>query len=170
MRYYEKQYPNGNVKDSSVRTWRNAYTSEIKKWRREGREDVPVERLPEKKRCRPLLLGDELEAQVREYLNALRANRAVVNTAIAIGCAEGIVKNKDSNLLASNGGHIALSKHWGKHLLTRMGYVKCTGYVKRRASTKAKVAVQNFDELKKQFLLNIKVVVEMDEIPPPPPN
>ena len=83
-----------------------------------------------------------------------------MNTAIAIGCAEGIVKSKDSNLLASNGGHIALSKYWGKHLLTR------TGYVKRRVSTKAKVAVQNFDELKTQFLLDIKVVVEMDEIPP----
>ena len=64
VRYYEKQYPNGNVKDSSVRTWRNA-TSEIKKRRREGREDI-----------------------------------------------------------------------------------------------------QNFDELKTQFLLDIKVVVEMDEIPP----
>ena len=150
------------MKDSSVRTWRNAYTSEIKKRRREGREDIPVERLSEKKRGRgrSLLLGDELEAQVREYLIALLANGAVVNTAIAIGCAEGIVKSKDSNLLASNGGHIVLSKHWGKHLLTRMGYVK------RRASTKAKVAVQNFDELKTQFLLDIKVVVEMDEIPP----
>ena len=93
-------------------------------------------------------------------MNALRANGAVVNIAIAIGCAEGIAKSKDSNLLASNGGHIALSKHWGKHLLT------CMGYVKRRASTKAKVAVQKFDELKTQFLLDIKVVVEMDEIPP----
>ena len=50
VRYYEKQYPNGDVKGSSVRTWRNAYTSEIKKRLREGREDVPVERLPEKKR------------------------------------------------------------------------------------------------------------------------
>ena len=32
----------------------------------------------------------------------------VVNTAIAIGCAEGIMKSKDSNLLPSNGGHISL--------------------------------------------------------------
>ena len=39
------------------------------------------------------------------------------------------------------------------------------GNVKRRASTKAKVAVQNFDEVKAQFLLDIKVVIEMDEIP-----
>lgn len=36
--------------------------------------------------------------------------------------------------------------------------------MKRRASTKAKV-VQNFDEVKAQFLFDIKVVVEMDEIP-----
>ena len=64
-------------------------------------------------------------------MNALRANGAVVNTAIAIACAEGIVRSKDSNLLSCNGGHISLSKHWGKHLLSRMGYVK------RRASTKA---------------------------------
>ena len=35
MRYYEKQYPNGDVKDSSVRMWGNAYTSEIKKRRGE---------------------------------------------------------------------------------------------------------------------------------------
>ena len=58
VHYCEKQYPNGYVKDSSARRWRNAYTSEIKKRRREGREDVPVERLPEKKRGLPLLLGD----------------------------------------------------------------------------------------------------------------
>ena len=73
--------------------------------------------------------------QVRAYLTALRANGAVVNTAIAIGCAEGIVKSNDSNLLASNGGHIILLKHWAKHLLSRMGFVK------RRASTKAKIAI-----------------------------
>ena len=39
------------------------------------------------------------------------------------------------------------------------------GFVKRWASTKAKVDIQNFEEVKKQFLLDIKVVVEMDEIP-----
>jgi hypothetical protein len=39
------------------------------------------------------------------------------------------------------------------------------GYVKRRASTKAKVAVRDLEEVKAQFLLDIKVVIEMDEIP-----
>ncbi len=62
--------------------------------------------------------------QVRAYLHALRDNGAVVNTAIAIGCAEGIVRNEYSNLLACNGGHIDLTTDWGKHLLNRMGFVK----------------------------------------------
>ncbi len=73
--------------------------------------------LPTKRRGRPFLLGEEVEMQVRAYLKALRANGAVINTVIAIGCAEGIISNKDSNLLAGNGGHIALTKSWSKHLL-----------------------------------------------------
>ena len=157
IRFYAKKFP--NLKESSVRTWKSAYTLEIKKRRREGHDDLSVKTLPEKKKGRPLLLGDELEMQVRAYLTTLRENGAVVNTAIAIACAEGIVTSKDSNLLASKGGHIALTKHWGRHLLNRMGYVK------RRASTKAEVTVQNFEEIKAQFLLDIKVIVEMEEIP-----
>ena len=83
-----------------------------------------VTSLPKKKRGRPLLLGEELDKQVRAYVTNLRDNGAVVNTAIAVSCAEGIVKNKDSNLLQANGGHIALTKYWGKNLLHRMGFVK----------------------------------------------
>ena len=96
--------------------------------------------------------------QVRAYLQALQDNCAVVNNAIVIACAEGIVKNHNSSLLASNGGHIALTKSWGKRLLSRMGFVK------RKATTKAKVTVQNFEELKVQFLLDIKA--EFNDIPP----
>ena len=66
--------------------------------------------LPEKKRGRLYLLGEELDQQVRAYVTSLRANGAVVNTVIVMGCAEGIIKNHDSNLLASNGGRIVLTK------------------------------------------------------------
>ena len=62
---------------------------------------------------------------------------------------------KDANLLSG----INLTKDWAKYLLNRMGYVK------RRATSKAKVTVENFDELKKDYLVEIKHVVEMDEIP-----
>ena len=39
------------------------------------------------------------------------------------------------------------------------------GFVKRRASTKAKVSIENFEQVKVQFLLDIKAVVEMEDIP-----
>ena len=44
--------------------------------------------------------------------------------------------------------------------------MQCMGLVKHRASTKVKVDVKNFDELKRNFLLgDIKNIVLMDEIP-----
>ena len=156
IRYYAKKYP--DLKESSVRTWKNSYLEELKR-RKKSNGDLDIKALPEKKRGRPYLIGEELEMQVRAYLRAWRDNGAVVNTAIAVACAEGIIKNHDSNLLACNGGYVSLTKYWGKHLLSRMGYVK------RRSSTKAKVIIQNFEEVKTQFLLDIKVVVELLEIP-----
>ncbi len=79
-----------------------------------------VTKLPEKRRGRPLLLEEELDRQVQAYITALRSNKAVVNTAIVMSCAEGIVRSKNSNLLFSNGGHIALTKDWAKSILHRM--------------------------------------------------
>ncbi len=40
------------------------------------------------------------------------------------------------------------------------------GLVKRRVTTKAKVSVENFELLKAQFLLDVKVAIEFDDIPP----
>ena len=90
-----------------------------------------MKKVPKKKRGHLFLLGEELEMQVGAYFNALIVNGAVVSTSIAIACAEGIVRSKDSNLLASSGGHITLGKHWGHQILSHLGYVK------HRASTKA---------------------------------
>ena len=39
------------------------------------------------------------------------------------------------------------------------------GNRQRRASTKAKLSASNFEELKTQFLFDIKVIIEMEEIP-----
>ena len=158
IRFYIKKLPDCELKESSVRTRRNAYTRELQA-RRRSCGDTTVTELVEKKRGRPCLIGEKLDKQVRDYLTTLRSHGAVVNTAIAVSCAEGIIKNKDSNLLASNGGHIVLTKYWGKNLLSRMGFVK------RRASTKAKVSIENFEEVKAQFLIDIKAVVGFEEIP-----
>ena len=52
-----------------------------------------------------------------------------------------------------------LTRDWGKSILRRMGFVK------RRTSTSAKVSVENFEVLKAQYLFDIKVIIEMEEIP-----
>ena len=89
----------------------------------------------------------------------MRERGAVVNTAIVLGVAQGIVRNHDSNWLACNGGHICLGKPWAKYLLSRMGYVK------RQGSTSAKITVSNFEELKEHFSIDVKAAVEIEEIP-----
>ena len=58
-----------------------------------------------------------MDKQVREFVKYLRERGAVVNSAIVIAAAEGIVMNKDSNLLACNGGGINLTKYWAKSLI-----------------------------------------------------
>ena len=52
-----------------------------------------------------------------------------------------------------------LTKPWAQYLLERMGYVK------RKATSTAKVTVDDLASLKKQFLLDIRGIVEMEEIP-----
>ena len=161
IRYFSKNSKYPNLKESSVRDWRNAYTRELKMKCRESNESKPVvTELVQKKRGRPLLLGNELDEYVKTYLHFVREKGGVVNTAITIACAEGIIINHDSNLLTCNGGPISLTKDWGKYLLQRMGLVK------RKATTKAKVTVEHFENVKAQFLFDIKAIVEIEEVPP----
>ena len=110
--YYIRDFP--NLKENTVRDWRNAYRLELRKGVRDGNEgDINITKLPQKKR-HPLLLGEALDKQVQTYLTSFRESGAVVNTAIAMACAEGIVRNADSNMVAVNGGHILITKDWAK--------------------------------------------------------
>ena len=96
--------------------------------RKRAGEDMTVNKLVSKKTGRPLLLGEELNKQVQAYLAALRENGAVVNTAVTIACAKGVVKSCDSNLLECNGGHISLTKPWAKSLLQHITSTFRHGY------------------------------------------
>ena len=146
IRHFSKRYDNMELKETTVRRLKKNYLSELKRKRAEP--------------CEITELPPKLDKQVRAYLLSLRSCGAVVNRAITLACAEGIAVNEDASLLQINGGHISLTKHWAKNFLHRIGFVK------RKGTTKAKVSVKNFEALKKQFLLNIKCTVEMNEIPP----
>ena len=116
--------------------------------------------LPSAKIGRPLLVGQKYDKEIQQYLVALREVGTAVNTLIVRSAGTAIIHRRDPGLLASAGGSVVLTKDWTRYLLQRMGYVK------RKATTKAKNTVEDFDALKSDFLFDIKVVVALEEIPP----
>ena len=148
LKYYADKCP---LLRLSVRRFKNLYKEAVKKKLDEVKLPVPtdypdsfpdceVHDLPHMKTGRPLLLRDELDGQVQKYIKELRSRGTAVNSSVVIAAAEGIVMNKDANILCENCG-IKLTEDWAKSLLNRMGYVK------RRACRKAKVDVEHFEEL-----------------------
>lgn len=115
-----------------------------------------------KKRGRPSALTAELTEELKSYVSEIRKAGGTVNTSIVIAAGTGLLEQSDPTSLECNGGSISLKKSWAKYFLGKMDFVKRK---KRKATTKSKITVTNFDILKEQFLLDIKVVVEMEEIP-----
>ena len=111
------------------------------------------------KRGRPLLLGEELDRQVQSYVRATREGKGAVTTAVVLAAGEAIVRHSNKKLAHENGGPIELTRHWAKSVLV------CMNFVKRKATTAAKIDPSHFDELKEQYLLDIKAVVEMEKVP-----
>ena len=80
---------------------------ELKNKHRDG--DIPeVKSLPTKVRGLPFLLGSTLDGQVKDYIITLRAIAGVVNTAIVLAAAKGIVAATDHSLLRQHGGSLTL--------------------------------------------------------------
>ena len=106
------------------------------------------------------MLGESLDTEVKHYLTAVRKGGGVITTAITMASATAIVRRADRNLLSENGGPIAITANWAKSLLYRMNFVK------RRGSTAMKMTPENFDNIKEQFIYDVKTVVDMEDIPP----
>ena len=56
---------------------------------------VTLDTLITKEKERPLLLGEELDAAVQEYIKSLRTMGAVVNTIVVMAAAVGIIAARD---------------------------------------------------------------------------
>ena len=84
-----------------------------------------------------------VDKQVQAYLIKFHEVSGVVNSAIARASARGITRmTNNPKLLSSNGGHIVLTKKWTKYLL------QTTGFIKKKADSKAWANVDNFLEVK----------------------
>ena len=149
---YSKQW-GVDLKESTIRTWKSKYEEEQRK--RKPTEPLPIKALPNRKQGRPLLLGEELDTAVKAYVENIRKLGGVVNTAIVLGGAEAIIANKDRTLVDI----LAPGKDWAKSLLSRMGFVK------RKATTKAKISVKDFEARKTTFLNDVFTTIIMEGIP-----
>ena len=174
MRYFAKNYPDfPELKETTVRRLKNLYKSNLlqapplkKSDTADSDEDEDIKKKPmevkesaHKKTGRPLLIGEELDQQVQQYIKDSRKRGLSINTSVVIAAGHGIVMAHNANQLAENGGTIKLTNDWGMNVLKRMGYVK------RKACTKVKVDPEQFGKLKEDFLLEIKNIVTIDEIP-----
>ena len=82
------------------------------------------------------MLGSTLDKQVQAYLIATHETGGVVNSEVA--------SYSSCDGYCSKTGQQSISPKW---------WSRC---VKRKANTKAKIAVTDFNELKSQFLIDIR--------------
>ena len=162
IRRYSEEF-RMEIKDSTLSTWKSKYCAAIKDCQREGKYaesgEFIVTSLPSKKQGRPLLLGNELDRQVQSYGRATREVKGAVTTTVVLAAGEAVLSHCSKKLSHENGGPVKFTRHWAKSLLER------TSFVKQKATTAAKIDPSHFDELKEQYLLDIKLVVEMMKIP-----
>ena len=136
------------------------YQVEISRLQRNGEtSNLRVKSLPVKWCGRPLLLGKKLDDKVKCYIQAMQERGGMKTTSITMAAATAIVKRADRNRLAENGGSNSITTNWAKFLLLRLNFVKQSGI------STAKMTVK-YLAVKEQFLLDIKAVVEMKDIPP----
>ena len=109
LRHFKQEL---DLKESTVRGLVTTYQKRLDSLRQEGKPRT-VSVLSEKSRGRPLLVGSELEEQVKSFVGQLRSSRAVVNSAIIRAAARGIILAKDANLLEENEGASTSQKNHG---------------------------------------------------------
>ena len=101
--YFKTKFPDIKLKEIIVRRLKCLYLLELQKKPLESRCSFIVQELIPKKRGRPLILGEELDKQVREYLLETRCRGGIVNTAVAIATGTGIVMSQNPSLFAGDG-------------------------------------------------------------------
>ena len=143
------------VSESTVRGFKKKYY-EASKGNQTGE---PIARLEHGLRGRPLKLGD-LDSNVQDYLKKLRVAGGVVNRAIVIAAAKGIVEHHNPAMLYEHGGTVELGKKWADSLLSRMNFVK------RKATKAARKLPTDFPEIKLAFLKRVSDCVHEHKIPP----
>ena len=96
MRYYAKSYPHLDLKETSIRRFKNHYQTQLKTSAKEISGSSTVQELVPKKRGRPLMVSEGLDEQVREHIRELRKLGVIINAYVVISAGMSLVLNKDA--------------------------------------------------------------------------
>ena len=79
--------------------WRDAYCKELAiQSRKRSGSPISIAELPVKRQGRPLLLGEEMEREVKRFIKSSREFGTAISTAVVMTTARGVVISHDSNL------------------------------------------------------------------------
>ena len=149
-----------NLKESTVRDWRNIYLKQLHdkvKLAKPG-EEVKVTSIEMKKRGRPPLLGKNMDNHLQQLITAMRSRGTPIGTNIVCAVARGILLKHGKSSVEVRDGKF-LNKEWARSVLHRMGFTK------RRACSKSKTLPQNVSEIQQQFIREIKAAIQIEDIP-----
>lgn len=137
---------------------KNDYRKKVKN-NLEQRILAEIKTLPTKVRGRPLMLGEKIDDEVKQFIKNLRTSGGVVNTTIVVAAAQGIVGAENRALLKENGGHMDINRDYARSLMRRMNLVK------RKGAKTARKLPDDFEKIKGDFLDNISKCVKENNIP-----
>ena len=135
-------FPNAN--ESTIRSFKKYYVIAVKA--NPALEAVERASLKRKKMGRPLKLG-KYDADVMNYVRAVRKAGGKVNRTVVIGAALGILRLKAPELLQP--GRKVVTRGWANSLLKRMKFVK------RKGTKAAKKVPADAHEEQRKFLNRI---------------
>ena len=151
VRKFEKQFPNMN--ESTARTFKKKYESELDDAKRQGRAK-PIS-IPLKPQDRPLLLG-ELDGLVQQYILAASNRGNVISRNIAVSAAK-VIMERYPRLIGSVDIE---SSHWAQSLFRRMGFRRC-----QATTSKLEIPEGALKEIKMLFHHDIVTEVAKFNIP-----
>ena len=119
VRYFTRKLKT-RLSKSTVRSIRDLYLIEVQCKRLHDGSGT-IDKLPEKKRGRKLLLGEHLDKKLQLYITKTREGGGAITTHIVMAAIRGLLLANNRNMLVEYGGHVEINRAWAKSFLERMG-------------------------------------------------
>ena len=111
VRHFSNDFPDSTLMETTMHDWKVKYLCKLRKRECDGK-DLVVKALPFAKMGRPLMLGDDLDNKVQNYVMELRRSGGKVDITVIRAAAAGMVKKKSW----------IVSRKWGLyHSYKRLG-------------------------------------------------